>query len=149
MLLLISSRLRHHFQALKEGVTSRPTPRSLLVEAARAFNTSHYFEAHEILEDGLDGVPNELWDLHIGLIQVAVGYHKVSQRLWSGATRMLQIGLEKISAYPATAGGVNLEALRERVRDDIDRLRSKCFDVEAFTRRPPRLQPSPPPKRGD
>jgi predicted metal-dependent hydrolase len=149
MLLLISSRLRQHFQALKEGVTSRPTPRSLLVEAARAFNAGHYFEAHEILEDGLDGVPTELWELYIGLIQIAVGYHKVSQQLWSGAARMLQIGLEKINLYPPAAGAVNLEALRARVRADIDRLRGKCLDLEAFTRRPPRLQPLQLRQRGD
>ena len=149
MLLLISNRLRQHFQALKEGVTSRPTPRSLLVEAARAFNAGHYFEAHEILEDGLDGVPNELWELYIGLIQIAVGYHKVTQQLWHGAARMLQMGLEKITVFPATAGGVNLEALRARIRADIDRLRSCRLDVEAFTRRPPRLQPLRRPRGSD
>jgi predicted metal-dependent hydrolase len=141
MLLLISSALRQHCQALKGGVTSHPTPRSSLVEAARAFNAGRYFEAHEILEDGLDGVPNELWELHIGLIQIAVGYHKVTQQLWSGAARMLQIGLEKISVYPPAAGGVNLEALRVRVRADIEQLRGNRLDVEAFTRCPPRLQP--------
>lgn len=149
MLLLISSGLRQHFQALKRGVTSRPTARSSLVEAARAFNAGHYFEAHEILEDGLDDVPNEVWDLYIGLIQVAVGYHKITQQLWHGAARMLQIGLEKITLYPATAGGLNLEALRARVRADIDCLRSNRLDVEAFTRRPPRLQPLQLRKRAD
>jgi hypothetical protein len=54
---------------------------------------------------------------------------------------MLQIGLEKVALYPATAGGLNLEALRVRVRADMELLRSAGFDVEGFTRRPPRLQP--------
>jgi len=116
-------------------------PGALLVEAARAFNAGHYFEAHEILEEGLEGVPNELWELYIGLIQIAVGYHKITQQLWRGAARMLQIGLEKVALYPATAGGLNLEALRVRVRADMELLRSHGFDVEGFTRRPPRLQP--------
>lgn len=120
---------------------SHPTPRPLLVEAARAFNAGQYFEAHEILEDGLDVVSNELWELHIGLIQIAVGYHKVTQHLWNGAARMLEIGLEKLAVYPPAAGGVNLEALRVRVQADIDRLRSHRLDLEAFTRHPPRLQP--------
>ena len=118
-------------------------PSSDIIDAARAFNAGQYFEAHEILEDALDGVPDGLWDLYIGLIQIAVGYHKVTRQLWTGATRMLQIGLEKIAAYPAGAGGVNLEPLRARVQADIDRLSAGRFDREAFTRRPPRLQPLP------
>jgi hypothetical protein len=118
------------------------TPRpALLVEAARAFNAGQYFEAHEILEDGLDDVPAELWELFIGLIQIAVGYHKVTQQLWSGAARMLQIGLDKAAVYPSVAAGVNLEPLRQRVRADIENLRGGRFDAAAFTRRPPRLQP--------
>jgi hypothetical protein len=75
------------------------------------------------------------------LIQIAVGYHKVTQLLWSGALRMLQMGLEKVAAYPAVAGGVNLEPLRDRVRADIASLRAQRFDREGFARRPPRLQP--------
>ena len=140
MLLLISSRLRQHFQALKESVTPSPALRTFLVEAARAFNAGHYFEAHEIIEEGLDEVPSELWDLYIGLIQIAVGYHKASQQLWSGAGRMLQMGLEKITAHPPTAGGVNVEALGARVRADIHLLHNRRLDLEAFTRSPPRLQ---------
>lgn len=122
-------------------MTRQTPPPTLLIEAARAFNAGHYFEAHEILEDGLDDVPSELWELFIGLIQIAVGYHKVTQQLWSGAARMLQIGVEKLAAYPSDAGGVNLEPLRRRTQADIALLSSDCFDRAAFARQPPRLQP--------
>ena len=130
-------------------VPAGAVPSSDIIDAARAFNAGQYFEAHEILEDGLDGVPDELWDLFIGLIQIAVGYHKVTQQLWTGATRMLQIGLEKVTTYPAGAGGVNLEPLRARVQADIERLRAGSFDREAFTRQPPRLQPLRADARGE
>ena len=116
-------------------------PRPLLIDAARAFNTGRYFEAHEILEDALDEVPSEIWELFIGLIQIAVGYHKVTQQLWTGAARMLEIGLDKAATYPAVAAGLNLEPLRQRVRADIADLRSGRFDAEAFGCQPPRLQP--------
>jgi predicted metal-dependent hydrolase len=126
-------------------MTSQPSspalPPALLIDAARAFNAGHYFEAHEILEDGLDDIPTDLWDLFIGLIQVAVGYHKVTQQLWSGATRMLQLGLEKLTAYSPVAGGMNLESLRQRVHSDLTLLGSGRFDGAAFARQPPRLQP--------
>ena len=115
--------------------------RAVLVAAAREFNARRYFEAHEVLEEGLDVVPSDLWDLFLGLIQVAVGYHKVSQHLWTGARNMLERGREKIASFPATAAGLNLEALRQRVRDDIERLSAGAFDVDAWARQPPRLQP--------
>jgi predicted metal-dependent hydrolase len=116
-------------------------PSADIIDAARAFNAGHYFEAHEILEETLDDVPDELWDLFVGLIQIAVGYHKVTQELWGGAAHMLQIGVEKVARYAATAGGVNLEPLRERVRADVATLEAGSFDRVAFVRQPPRLQP--------
>ena len=120
--------------------TAAPLPR-LIIAAAREFNSGRYFEAHEVLEEGLEAVPDAMWELVVGLIQIAVGYHKVSQQLWSGAARMLERGLAKIEPFPATAAGVNLEGVRSRVRADIQHLRSGSFDVPAFRRRPPRLQP--------
>lgn len=118
------------------------TPRlfTTLVLAARAFNAAQYFEAHEILEDALDEVPDELWELYIGLIQIAVGYHKITQELSVGAAGMLERGLDKVAPFPNEAGGVNLEPLRARARADHDALRAGTFDAVAFVRRPPRLQ---------
>lgn len=111
-----------------------------LVDAARAFNAAQFFETHEILEDVLDDVPDELWELFIGLIQIAVGYHKATEALWSGAAAMLERGLEKVAPFPNEAGGVNLEPLRVRARADRDALRAGTFDAVAFARHPPRLQ---------
>jgi predicted metal-dependent hydrolase len=111
-----------------------------LIEAARAFNSGQYFETHEILEDALDHVPDELWDLVVGLIQIAVGYHKVTQQLQTGAAGMLDRGLEKVDPFPPDAGGVNLELLRSRARTDCDALHAGRFDENAFRQHPPRLQ---------
>ena len=112
-----------------------------LIDAAREFNAGRYFEAHEVLEEALDEVPEHMWELFIGLIQIAVGYHKVTQQLWSGARRMLQRGLEKVEPFPPEAAGINLEALRQCVRTDIERLHGGRFDAAAWRRHPPRLQP--------
>jgi predicted metal-dependent hydrolase len=115
--------------------------RSLLLAAAREFNSGRYFEAHEAIEEGLDDVPDELWELCIGLIQIAVGYHKTTQGLWSGAAKMLGLGLQKVEPFAADAGGIHLEALRRRVREDIARLAAGRYDAKAAARNPPRLQP--------
>jgi predicted metal-dependent hydrolase len=127
--------------AKSNGMTAVDAVRSVVLDAAREFNAGRYFEAHEVLEDGLEEVPEPLWDLFVGLVQIAVGYHKATQQLWTGAARMLEMGLEKTQASPAAAAGVNVEALRQRVRADIEALRGRRFDARAFARRPPRLQP--------
>jgi hypothetical protein len=54
---------------------------------------------------------------------------------------MLSLGLEKIEPFDADAGGINLEALRQRVRDDIASLEAGRFEAEEMRRNPPRLQP--------
>jgi predicted metal-dependent hydrolase len=123
--------------------TGRPSSAALrktVIDAAREFNAGRYFEAHEVLEDGLDVVPDELWDLFLGLIQIAVGYHKVTQALQSGAVRMLGLGLEKIASFPTDAAGIDLAALSQRVRADLEELRARHFDAVRFVRHPPRIR---------
>jgi hypothetical protein len=117
--------------------------RLALVAAAREFNAGRYFEAHEVLEEALDEVPEAYWDLVLGLIQVAVGYHKASQGLRPGAARMLALGLEKLEPFAADAAGLRLDGLRRRARADREALARGCFDEADFRRRPPRLQPLP------
>ncbi len=118
-------------------------PRGALIAAAREFNSGRYFEAHEELEEALDDVPDDEWNLFLGLIQISVGYHKITQQLFGGAARMLRIGLEKVDGLPPRFGGVNLAPLRDRARADCDALDARAFDEAAFRRSPPRLQPRP------
>jgi len=122
-------------------VTTSEDLRTIVIAAAREFNAGRYFEAHEVLEDGLDVVPDAYWTLFVGLIQIAVGYHKVTHRLWPGARHMLEIGLRKIEPFAADAAGLNLNLLRRRAHTDVQHLTLGTFDAGAFARHPPRLQP--------
>ena len=72
-------------------MSTDPTIRNALLTGAREFNSGRYFEAHEMLEESLDDLPDAIWDLFVGLIQIAVGYHKITQNLPSGAAGMLQL----------------------------------------------------------
>jgi hypothetical protein len=113
-----------------------------LLTAARKFNVGHYFEAHEALEEALDEVSDEHWPLFLGLIQVSVGYHKITQGLRSGAKRMLGLGLEKLAPLPGDAGGlIDLDDLRRRAGADLRALADASFDEAAFFRSPPRMKP--------
>lgn len=108
--------------SLPLSVEERAGLRALLIEAARAFNRGAYFEAHEVIEEGLDHVPDACWNAAIGLIQVAVGYHKAHQGLIPGAAAMLERGLDKLGHYPAVLAGLDLERLRQRAAADRDLL---------------------------
>lgn len=94
-----------------------------LLRSIKDFNSGRYFEAHEALEDALDAVEDDdtTWQLFLGLIRIAVGYHKWASG-YPGAQTMLAMGLETLAPLPDECGGVRLEALRQRVRQDLARL---------------------------
>ncbi len=123
------------------GSVADETIRKVLVAAAREFNTGRYFEAHEVIEAGLEEVPDELWDLFLALIQISVGYHKLTQGLHSGAVLMLGLGLSKLEPFAANTAGVDVGTLRQRAQTDRAALQTHTFDAAAFKLHPPRLQP--------
>ena len=89
------------------------------LDAVRLFNSGQFFEAHEAFEELLDDVEADgRWDLLVALIQVAVGYHKLSSG-HDGAARMLGLGHEKLAAFPDVAWGVDVGALRARAAEDV------------------------------
>jgi predicted metal-dependent hydrolase len=108
-----------------------------LLRSLKDFNSGRYFEAHEHLEEALDEVEMnaETWELFVGLIQIAVGYHKYASG-HPGGEKMLGLGLEKVSSLPDVCAGVRLEELRQRVREDLARSDQV---QERLRREPPRI----------
>jgi hypothetical protein len=113
-----------------------------VLAAARELNAGRFFEAHEELEERLDEVPDAWWPLFLGLIQVAVGYHKLASGN-EGAARMLGLGLDKLAAVADDALGIDVGALKRRAAQDRERLERR--DVEGaragVASDPPRLLP--------
>ena len=109
-----------------------------LLCSLKDFNSGRYFEAHEHLEETLDEVEEnaDAWELYVGLIQIAVGYHKYASG-YPGGEKMLGLGLEKVSPLPDVCAGVRLEELRKRVRED---LRDHKGVQERLQREPPRIR---------
>jgi predicted metal-dependent hydrolase len=108
-----------------------------LLRSLKDFNSGRYFEAHEHLEEALDEVEGDTntWELFVGLIQIAVGYHKYASG-YPGSEKMLNLGLEKVAPLPAVCAGVRLEELRQRVREDL----TNGDEVqERLRREPPRI----------
>ena len=100
------------------AVTTGELPSGAL-EGVRRFNAGEFFEAHEAFEECLDEVEDDdRWALLLGLIQVSVGYHKHTAG-HPGAERMLRLGAEKLAPLPDVGWGVEVDALRRRVADDL------------------------------
>ena len=116
--------------------------RRIVLAAARELNAGRFFEAHEELEEHLDDVPDAWWPLFLGLIQVVVGYHKLSSGN-DGALRMLGIGLDKLAPFADDALGIDLGALRRRATLDRDRLEQHdvAGALAGLATDPPRLLP--------
>jgi predicted metal-dependent hydrolase len=103
-------------------------------EGVQHFNAGAFFEAHESFEECLDAVESdERWELVLGLIQIAVGYHKLVAG-HPGAERMLALGVEKLAAFPDDAFGLAIGRLRRRAAADRNR------DRDAVLAIPPRLE---------
>jgi uncharacterized protein len=64
--------------------------------ALREFNAGRFFECHEVLEDLLETTGRDDWDFVLGLIQIAVGYHKLTHR-YAGGEKLLAMGLDKLA----------------------------------------------------
>ena len=106
----------------------------------RLFNAGDFFAAHEAFEELLDRAEgNDCWECLVGLIQVAVGYHKwVSGH--PGAARMLGLGAAKLAAFPAVFRRLAVDRLRRRVAEDLATLKAGGSLGGRLPASPPRIE---------
>jgi predicted metal-dependent hydrolase len=88
-------------------------------DGLEAFNSSRFFEAHELWEDVWRETPEPDKRFLQGLIQVAAAFHHYSRANVLGTRKLLQAGLLKLEAFPDVHGGLEIELLRAAVRDWI------------------------------
>jgi len=82
-----------------------------------AFNSGHFYEAHEHWEEvWLETVNPEKMFLQ-GLIQVAAAFHHHSRANRQGTQNLLHAGLLKLDRFPEIHGGLEIETLRRAVRE--------------------------------
>jgi predicted metal-dependent hydrolase len=88
----------------------------LFHEGLEAFNSGHFYEAHEHWEEvWLETLDPEKMFLQ-GLIQVAAAFHHYSRANRRGTQNLLRAGLTKVERFPQVHGGLALEPLRVAVR---------------------------------
>ncbi len=93
-----------------------------LAAGIEEFNAGNYYEAHEIWEALWLEVVGEEKVCYQSLVQIAAGYHKLSIGEVSGARKLLQRGLQRLSAFGPAAYGIALEPFRSAVARDLGRL---------------------------
>src|SRR6202171_6830877 len=88
----------------------------LFKKGLEAFNSGHFFDAHEHWEEvWLQTLDPEKMFLQ-GLIQVAAAFHHYSRANRQGTENLLRAGLTKGGRFPQVHGGLAREALRVAVR---------------------------------
>ena len=88
----------------------------LYQKGLEAFNSAHFFEAHELWEEVWLETPNPDKKFLQGLIQVAAAFHHYSRANLTGTRNLLQAGLLKLDCFPEVHGALKIEVLREAVR---------------------------------
>ena len=85
-------------------------------EGLKAFNSGHFFEAHELWEEvWLETQDPDKMFLQ-GLIQVAAAFHHYSRANLRGTRNLLRAGLLKLDRFPGVHGGLAVDPLRSAVR---------------------------------
>ncbi|MFN8546101.1 MAG: DUF309 domain-containing protein [Candidatus Binatia bacterium] len=106
------------------------------------FNAGDFFEAHDAFEEQLEGAESdERWELLLGLIRVAVAYHKLASG-HAGSARMLELGLETLAPFPEATRGIAVERLRARVREDLATLQAGRDAADRLAADPPQIEPA-------
>ena len=118
---------------------------ALLEEGLQAFNSAHFYDAHEHWEEVWLETPNPEKRFLQGLIQIAAAFHHFSRANPQGTKNLLHAGLLKLQACPDAQWGLEIEPLRIAVRDWLSALASVEVPVTLL---PPKISRHPPRRRG-
>ncbi|MGH2634268.1 MAG: DUF309 domain-containing protein, partial [Tepidiformaceae bacterium] len=107
-----------------------------LAQACSEFNTGHFFECHESIEEIWQQEAGDVRDLYKGLIQVAAAFVHISRANFVGANRLCSTALRYLEPYRAEgAMGFDVEAMCASTEDahrrvlELGRPRLFEFDI--------------------
>jgi predicted metal-dependent hydrolase len=85
---------------------------SLHLRGIGLFNSGHFFEAHEVLEEIWRAAPEGEKKFWQGLTQIAVAFHHRSTGNAIGARSLLNRAIRNLSPYPDIYCGIQLRPLK-------------------------------------
>lgn len=78
------------------------------------FNQQEFYECHDTLEAvWMDAVSAEK-NFFQGILQIAVALYHLRNENWRGAVILMGEGINRLHAYPADYGGIDVEGLIEQ-----------------------------------
>ena len=108
----------------------------LYEKGLEAFNSAHFYDAHEHWEEVWLETTSADKPFLQGLIQVAAAFHHYSRSNLRGTRNLLLAGLLKLDCFPETHGGLEIEPLRAAVREWLAAINSGKVPEN---RKPPRI----------
>jgi predicted metal-dependent hydrolase len=87
-----------------------------LAEGLQCYKTGEFFLAHEHWEGVWLKCEEPEKTFLQSLIQITAAFHHLQRKNFRGAASLLRAALRRLNAFPATYGGIEVEALRESVR---------------------------------
>jgi hypothetical protein len=95
---------------------------SNICEGLRLFNEGFYFECHEALETAWRAETGPTRELYQGILQAAVCYYHIVRTNYSGALKMCERSLNRLSKWPDVMLGIHVGQLRNDLASTAERL---------------------------
>ena len=107
----------------------------------RCFNTQHYYEAHDVLEEVWLPIRGQAQAKYYqGLIQMAGGFVHLKKGRLDPASRLFALALKNFESYPARHAGIDLEVIRGVCHQHREALISSRFEINPWSpQNPPQL----------
>ncbi|BAY31678.1 hypothetical protein NIES2107_35640 [Nostoc carneum NIES-2107] len=80
-------------------------------QGVEQFNTGQFYACHDTLEALWIEASEPEKTFYQGILQIAVALYHLSNHNWRGAVILLGEGSNRLRRYPASYGGIDLEAL--------------------------------------
>ena len=103
---------------------TRPDFTSHFIEGVAHFNAERFWEAHESWEQIWLAAETDVEQFLQGLIQITAAYHHVKRGTYSGAIRLFDAGLRRLSAFEPLFCSLDRGAVEEAARNQREELSS-------------------------
>lgn len=88
-----------------------------LAEGLRCYESGEYFEAHEHWEGVWLNCDEPEKTFLQALIQITAAFHHFQRKNFRGTASLLRAALRKLDGFPAVYEGIEVESVRESVRE--------------------------------
>ena len=109
---------------------TKPDFTTHFVEGIAHFNAERFWEAHESWEQIWLAAESDVEQFLQGLIQIAAAYHHVRRGTYSGAIRLFDAGLRRLSAFEPRYCALDRSPVEEAARRQREELASGAAEIK-------------------